>query len=207
MTYFIKPGPDPISEYIRNNYIKLKAEFFEEWFPMTTNNKPQYMMQPGRMLYENTIKVSAAKLSKKLLDKNELKIVNFPLEKDNIYPLKTRMPAVYEKVPTWAALLETHNDVIDQLFVDIAYPGASISSHYGVSSHCYRLHLCLQTNPGFVFNIEGELKGWAEGPGGMFMFDDGKLYHGVSYDPSTGGPQTRIVAILDIFKDYYESFN
>jgi hypothetical protein len=206
MTHFIKPPNDPISEYLRNNYSRLKTEFFEEWFPNIRNNKPQYMMQPGKMLYENTIKISAVKLSKRLLDKTELKLINFPLDKSNIYPMKTRMPEVYAKIPTWTSLLETYSDQIDQLFVDIAYPGASISSHYGVSAHCYRLHLCLQNNPGFIFKIEDESKAWTEGPSGMFMFDDGNLYHGVTYNSEFEFPQSRIVVILDILKDYYEPF-
>lgn len=204
MTNFIPLQNDPISQYIRDNYRAMRIEFFEEWFPATVSNKPQYRRTTGSMLYENTIRTSAAKLSKTLLDKKELEIVNFPPFEKFIYPLKKNKPEIYNKMPTWAKLLDEYDNVIEQLFVNTAYPGSSISSHYGVSSHCYRLHLCLQTNPGFIFNIGDESKQWIDGPSGMFIFDDGPMFHGVEYNKLIGTSQARIVAIFDIIKEYYD---
>lgn len=102
----------------------------------------------------------------------------------------------------WADLVDKFDDQLEQMFFNIAYPGAKITPHLGIANSYFRVHICLQNNSGFVFDIAGEKKRWSEGVEGSFAFDDGNLRHGVYYD-DRGETQPRIVAILDVKKSYY----
>lgn len=191
---------DPIADFLVSKYEDLHYEFFNYIATLPWTNKPQYTRPTTKgKLYDGQIKALAVKLSRTLLDRDELRLTNWTDDLTPFrYPLQTRFPGVPAFIPTWYTLLDFSE--VEQIFFNVAYPPATLSYHYGVSSHCWRYHLCLQNNAAFSFDLGGETKPWVEGPSGLFKFDDGLIKHGVLYDPSKVEQQPRIVAILDVKK-------
>jgi hypothetical protein len=199
MKHFL-PFTGKIADYYTTHYDELKSEFIEHVMPMNKADKPKYTRHTGELLYDGRIDVVAFKLTKTLLDVNELRLTRWT-DTHGLYryPFKNRYPEVYDKLIRWQDFINTFDDTLEQCFFNIAYPKANLSYHYGVSNHAWRAHICFQTNPGFIFNIEGDKKKWEEGMDNSFMFDDGNLSHGVDYE-EMNVEQPRIVSILDIKK-------
>lgn len=199
MTYFL-PFTGEIADYYTKYYDELKSEFFEHVMPIDRPAKPKYIRKNGVLLYDGRIDIVAFKLTKTLLDENELRLTGWTDKPDLYrYPFKNRYPEVYSKLTRWQDFLNTFENSIEQCFFNIAYPKANLSYHYGVSKHAWRAHICFQTNPSFTFDIENEKKKWEEGMEHSFMFDDGNLWHGVDYE-EMNIERPRIVSILDIKK-------
>jgi len=161
-------------------------------------------MRGENLLYSNKILSKALKLYFGLLDESERKqLCWFPNMHEYRNPFHAERPYL---APTWKAFIHIFDSVLEQCLFNVAYPGATLSKHHGVSNHCYRLHLCLQENQGFTFRIEDEFRKWKEGPENMFYFDDGNLEHEILYEESKN-PQPRIVAVFDIKKSLYASIS
>ena len=204
MSYFIQPGNDNLSNFLRRHYKELRSEFFQDIYPFIWHEKPNYIRSTGEPLYNNKILSKALKLYYGLLDKSEREHLNWlPSGRAYRTPFHSERPYL---APTWKAFIHIFDSVLEQCLFNVAYPGATLSKHYGVSNHCYRLHLCFQENQGFTFRIEDEFKQWKEGPENMFYFDDGNLEHEILYEESKN-PQPRIVAIFDIKKSFYASIS
>lgn len=201
MSYFIQPGNDNLSNFLRRHYKKLRSEFFQDIYPFIWHEKPNYM-RGENLLYSNKILSKALKLYFGLLDESERKqLCWLPNTHEYSNPFHAEHPQL---APTWKAFIHIFDSDLEQCLFNVAYPGATLSKHYGVSNHCYRLHLCLQESQGFTFRIENEFRKWKEGPENMFYFDDGNLEHEILYEESKN-PQPRIVAIFDIKKSFYAS--
>lgn len=198
MSYYL-PFNGPIADYMREHYDELSQQFFEHALG-TPNDKSQYVRKNGLMLYKGSIKVVALKLCRKILDENERRIAAWP---EGGPEYRTPFPSLhlskYQKMTRWDDFLKKFDNQIEQCFFNIAYPGASITYHYGVAKHFWRTHVCFMENPGFTFDIQGELRKWKEGMDNSFMFDDGNLNHGVLYE-EMGVENPRVVCILDIKK-------
>lgn len=207
MTHFIPANDDSLALFITEHYELLNSEFFNSWFPAISKPKPMFTWDNGLAPYAGEIKSSALKLSDRLLDGKERESIAKIVEiAPHMYPVKEKLKHVWDNLPTWQKLLKQYDDVIEALFVNVAYPPAQIFAHKGVDSHCYRLHLCLQNNDAFSFKIDGEEKKWEVGPQHMFRFNDGELWHGVKCAETTDFTP-RIVVIFDIWKHYYDRKN
>jgi hypothetical protein len=197
MSHYI-PFTGPIADYIKINYDLLESEFFNNIECLPRGAKPRYIRNNGKILYGGKIDTVALKLARVLLDQHEQRLTNWTESTEtHRYPFKKRYPN--HNINAWNNLLNTFEDSIEQCFFNIMYPPATLSYHYGVVKHCWRIHICLQENQGFTFDIAGEKHKWTKGIDNAFMFDDGNLFHGVTYE-DVNVAQPRIVCILDIKK-------
>jgi len=191
----------PMMDYIRDNYDALKNDFYTNISnSQLMVNKPAYTFLDGiTELYRGRILSAGLKNANKALDDDERRIMKWdPAIEYRRNWLRCDPPLT----GPWVDFINKYDDHLEQMFFNIAYPGASITPHLGITNSYFRVHICLQTNSGFVFDIAGEKKRWFEGVDGAFAFDDGNLRHGVSYE-DTGQSQPRVVAILDVKKEYY----
>lgn len=204
-------------DYINERYDNLKTDFFENISKsQIVGQKPWYLFGDGvTSLYQGKIQSAAMKLANKAIDDDERKFIGWNPSDEHRYNYRAATVTIdgagirhynyrgdnWIKSP-WADLVDKFDNQLEQMFFNIAYPGAKITPHKGIATSYFRVHICLQNNTGFVFDIEGERKRWSEGVDGSFAFDDGNLRHGVDYE-DRGETQPRIVAILDIKKSYY----
>ena len=165
------------------------------------SNKPNHIFEGETLLYYGQIKVQSLKLSRECISEKELKTLKW--DEQNLgkiwFKFRHFYPDSWAKMHTWQEFIRTFEDSLLQVFVNIAYPGVTLTHHYGVNKHYYRAHVCFQSNPGLLFDIEGEQRQWEEGFENSFSFDDGNLLHGIVNQP-TNVDQPRIVCILDILK-------
>ena len=150
-------------------------------------------------LYKGKILSAALKLSTIALSVTERKMLNWAVDEKYRYSYKRVQP---ELQGACVDFVNRFDDMLEQCFFNIAFPGASIAPHFGIHTSYFRAHLCLQENQGFHFDIEGEKKYWFEGPENLFAFDDANVRHGINYE-ELGNANPRIILILDIKKSYY----
>lgn len=198
---YFKKFQSPIMDYIAENYDLLKNDFFENIAKSELyKNKPGYRFVDGVTdLYKGKILSSALKLSTIALDDDERRIIRWDPEEKYRYTWTRVTPNISGP---WVDFVKKYDDQLEQMFFNIAFPGATITPHRGITSSYFRVHVCLQENQGFIFNIEGERKHWFEGVQNAFAFDDANLLHGVEYE-SNAENKPRIVAILDVKKEFY----
>lgn len=205
-------------DWIAHRYDDLKRDFFENISQsIIVGKKPWYLFSDGvTSLYKGEIKSAAMKLANIALDDDERRYIGwhpndshrYTYRKANITTDPETGYRTYNYTGTnwikspWADFVDTFDEQLEQMFFNIAYPGAQITPHLGITNSYFRVHVCLQNNSGFVFDIAGEKKQWAEGIENNFAFDDGNLRHGVEYI-DRGETQPRIVAIFDVKKKYY----
>lgn len=190
-------------EDIANNYSSLKEDFINNVYTndQLLKNKPGYKFSDGvTELYKGKILSAALKISTVALDDDERRIMNWGQTWDQS-GYRRSWKLVNLKGP-WANFMNKWDGHLEQMFFNIAYPGAEITPHKGIHTRYFRVHVCLQTNPGFYFDIEGEKKSWNEGVENAFAFDDANLRHGVYYNDK-GINVPRVVAILDVKKEFY----
>lgn len=198
---YFKEFKSPIMDYVRDNYAALKDDFYNNISnSQLMVNKPAYTFLDGvTELYKGRILSAGLKNANKALDDDERRIMKWEPGVEYRHNWLRCRPQV---TGAWVDFVTKFDDQLEQMFFNIAYPGASITPHMGIATSYFRVHICLQTNPGFVFDIAGEKKAWFEGAENAFAFDDGNLRHGVSYEDQ-GQSQPRVVAILDVKKEYY----
>lgn len=215
---YFKTFSGPIIDHLRENWTELRDDFFSNVAnSKIVGTKPWYVFGDGvTSLYRGKIQSAALKLSKISLDADEKKFIGWA--EDDQYRWNYRNANVTTDPDTkirnikytggnwlkspWAEFVDKFDDQLEQMFFNIAYPGAEITPHLGISSSYFRVHVCIQNNSGFVFDIAGEKKRWEEGVDANFAFDDGNLRHGVTYE-DRGQNNPRIVAIIDVKKKYY----
>lgn len=195
-----KEFKSPIMEHIRDNFQLLKDDFYNNISnSQLIANKPAYTFLDGvTELYKGKILSAGLKNANIALDDDERRIMKWGNEEYRKNYLRCKPPVT----GPWVDFVEKFDDQLVQMFFNIAYPGASITPHLGITNSYFRVHICLQTNSGFVFDIAGEKKRWHEGVENAFAFDDGNLRHGVQYEDK-GETQPRVVAILDVKKEFY----
>jgi hypothetical protein len=198
---YFKKFNSPIMDHIRDNYDTLKGDFYDNIAQSRiVNHKPGYKFSDGITdLYRGKILSAALKNSKVALDADEQRIMNWGATEEYRHSYRHINPSL---TGPWVDFVDKFDDQLEQVFFNIAYPGATITPHKGIHTRYFRVHICLQTNPGFYFDIEGEKKSWQEGAEYAFAFDDAHLRHGVYYH-DTGINVPRIVAILDVKKEFY----
>jgi hypothetical protein len=198
---YFKKFNSPIMDHIRNNYDALKRDFFENIaHSQIVSHKPGYKFSDGVTdLYKGKILSAGLKNAKVALDADEQRIMNWGLNEEYRHNYKRITPRL---TGPWVDIVEKFDDQLEQMFFNVAFPGATITPHKGIHTRYFRVHICLQTNPGFYFDIEGEKKAWLEGVDNAFAFDDAHLRHGVYYHDQ-GINVARIVAILDVKKEFY----
>lgn len=208
----------PMIQWLHDHWSLLRSDFFENVSKSrVVGKKPWYVFGDGvTSLYNGKILSAALKLSNISLDDDERKFIGWGQNEQYRWNYRNADIRIdpgtgvrtinytggnWLKSP-WATFVDVFDEQLEQMFFNIAYPGATITPHLGISSSYFRVHVCLQTNSGFVFDIAGERRRWLEGVENNFAFDDGNLRHGVSYE-DTGETQPRIVAIFDVKKKYY----
>jgi hypothetical protein len=196
-----KQFDSPIMDYIKQNYQLLKNDFFDNVSQsLLLANKPGYKFLDGVTdLYKGKIHSVGLKNSRVALDADEQRIMNWKPTEEYRHNYRRITPNL---AGPWVDLVNKFDDQLEQMFFNIAEPGASITPHRGIHTRYFRVHICLQTNAGFCFDIEGEKKSWLEGAENSFAFDDANRRHGVSYT-DYGDNTPRVVAILDVKKEYY----
>lgn len=205
-------------QWLTDRWPQMKQDFFDNISQSPiVGKKPWYTFGDGvTNLYNGKILSGALKLSTIALDDEERKFIGWAHDEKYRYNYRaadikvdpetgvrtrTYKGGNWLKSP-WAEFVDIFDQQLEQMFFNIAYPGATITPHLGISNSYFRVHICLQNNDGFVFDIAGERKRWAEGPENNFAFDDGNLRHGVHWE-DVGNINPRIVAILDVKKKYY----
>lgn len=188
-------------DYIAEHYDELRNDFFENISnSKLIANKPGYKFLDGVTdLYKGKILSAALKCSKIALDADEQRIMKWAPEEQYRYTWTRVTPSLSGP---WVDFVKKFDDQLEQMFFNVAFPGAGITHHKGIASSYFRVHICLQENQGFVFDIEGERKHWYTGVENAFAFDDGNLRHGVDYT-EVNESKPRIVAILDVKKELY----
>lgn len=209
----------PIMSYIKSRYAEMKDDFFKNIATSSIcGDKPWYLLGDNSTisLYNGQIKSAAMKISNIAIDDDERRIMKWnPSEMYRYYYRRSEVTIDLEndwKVynytggnwldSPWAEMVDIFDSHLEQMFFNIAYPGAIITPHRGIDNNYFRVHICLQNNSGFIFNINGETRKWQEGVDGSFAFDDYNLKHGVDY-VDAGELQPRVVAILDVKKSAY----
>lgn len=216
---YFKPFHGPMMDWITGRWSELRSDFFNNVSKTSVvGKKPWYLFGDGvTSLYRGKIMSAALKLSAISLDSDEKKFIGWNPQDSYRYTYRNAivdtMPETGIRTYTygqgnwlkspWCEFVDTFDEQLEQMFFNIAYPGAEITPHIGISNSYFRVHVCLQNNPGFVFDISGEREYWEEGPENAFAFDDGNLRHGVFYE-ERGVTQPRIVAIFDVKKKYYK---
>lgn len=215
---YFKKFNSPIIDYISQHYGELRTDFFNNIASsQIVGKKPWYLFGDGvTSLYQGQILSAAMKLANKAIDDDERKFIGWNPADEYRYTYRTAkvikdpmtgyrnynyLGGNWIKSP-WADFIDKFDDQLEQMFFNIAYPGAKITPHKGIANSYFRVHICLQNNRGFVFDIAGEKKYWEEGPEGHFAFDDGNLRHGVDY-ADAGDTVPRVVAIIDVKKSAY----
>jgi hypothetical protein len=198
---YFKEFKSPMMDYIKDNYESLKQDFYTNIsHSQLMANKPAYTFADGvTELYRGKILSAGLKNANIALDDDERRIMRWQPHEEYRHNWLRCTP---ELQGPWVDFVKRFDNQLEQMFFNIAYPGAAITPHKGIHTRYFRVHICLQTNPGFVFDIAGERKYWYEGVDHAFAFDDGNLRHGVYYE-ERGQSQPRIVAILDVKKEYY----
>jgi hypothetical protein len=198
---YYKPIRGEIIDYLTDHYDELRKDFFENIVKSkVVDTKPGYKFPDGVTdLYNGTIISAGLKLSAIAVDKDEREILNWTPGERYRHSYDKFTPKV---TGPWVDFVKKYDHMLEQVFFNIAYPGATITPHRGINSSYFRVHICLQENQGFYFDIEGEKKHWYEGIENAFAFDDGNVKHGVFYEEKNN-PQPRIVVILDIKKEFY----
>lgn len=191
----------PIADYVELHYDKLVSEFYQFAYDTARTPKPNHIRINDRLFYAGQIDVVGLKIARSLLDPNELNFTKWTHDPTQYrYPTKFKDPVNSAKMVTWNEMMSTFEDIIEQLFINIANPGADIGFHYGVKTYCWRAHICFQENPAFKFHIEDEETAWIEGMENSFKFDDGNVLHGVKYNQALCNGLPRIVCIIDYKK-------
>jgi len=207
MSAYIRFRPNPITDYLTENWELIRDEFIAQRKaktghnllevqddsnkingPMVHNNKPVYL---GKII------AAALYVKYEVLTPKESVQLNFPESEkerwwwDNV-----------EQMPTLKKWINTYQEHLAAVVFYAAQPGSLINHHYGVDStyQNFRLHLCLTGDPECKFNIENEIYSWV--PGDLFGFDDAMYYHGIKHR----GTQPRIILSIDIKKSALRAF-
>jgi hypothetical protein len=198
---YFKHFKSPIMDYIDEHYNNLKTDFFNNVAQSRLlGNKPAYTFSNGvTELYRGKIQSVGLKFSKIAIDDDEKRIMQWGDNEEYRYNYNR---AWSKLTGDWVNFVKAFDNQLEQMFFNIAWPGATITPHKGINSRYFRVHVCLQENDGFHFDIEGEKKYWKEGVRHAFAFDDANLKHGVFYNEQHN-PNPRVVAILDVKKECY----
>jgi len=198
---YFKPIGGEIIDYIADRYDELKKDFFENIINSSiVTNKPAYKFPDDVTdLYRGKIISAGLKLSYIAVDHYEREILDWTPGERYRHSYDKFTPKV---TGPWVDFVKKFDHMIEQLHFNMAYPGATITPHKGISTKYFRVHICLQENQGFYFDIEGEKKYWYEGVENAFAFDDANVKHAVYYEEKNN-PKPRVIVLLDIKKEFY----
>ncbi len=208
MTHFIRFSSNPITDYLTENYQKIRDEYIRRQqlvknvnvleIQTTANKVNAITIHEKKPLYEGVMYVSSVLLTSEVLSNPEKKGLNWGEDEDE----RWFMPDLAENMPTLDHWIQQHRPYIASIMFNVAQPGVKLNHHYGPDSNKdnFRIHLCLTADPGCYFDIENEQHIWEEGE--LFGFDDAFVYHGIKHD----GTQPRIIIAIDIKKSVLQEY-
>jgi hypothetical protein len=207
MSNFIRFNSNPITDYLTDNWEKIKDEFVSQRKAKMGHNLLQVQTVSNKLnavtahekkpLYQGNIIAAAIYVKKEILSEPEATQLKWqPTEEERWWRDNVN------DMPTLSRWIETYKEYIAGVIFYAAQPGARINHHYGVNStyNNLRLHLCLTADPDCVFDIENERWSWVEGD--IFGFDDASYFHGIKHN----GTKPRIVLVIDIKKDLLKPY-
>lgn len=207
MSAYIRFKPNPITDYLIENWELIRDEFVAQRLAKTGKNLLEVQVESNKInyvsevrnekLFDGKIIAAALYLKPEVLTSSEAKQLNWqPAEKERIF--KDNL----EQMPTMKKWFDTYKDHIAAIIFYAAQPGSIIYPHYGVDSMYdnFRFHLCLTGDPECKFNIENEIYTWI--PGDLFAFDDCMYLHGIKHR----GTNPRIILTVDIKKTVMKDF-
>jgi hypothetical protein len=207
MSNYIKFNSNPITDYLTNNWEKIRDEFVKQRRDKIGHNLLEVQSVSNKLngitvhekkpLYQGNIIAAALYIKNEILSIPEVKQLQWRQDEterlwmDNI-----------SGMPTLAKWIHEHKEYLAGVVFYAAQPGAVINHHYGVDSTYdnVRLHLCLTADPECVFDIENERHVWVEGD--LFGFDDASYFHGIKHNGTT----PRIVLVIDIKKSLLKEY-
>jgi hypothetical protein len=207
MSAYIKFKPNPITDYLIENWELIRDEFVAQRLAKTGKNLLEVQVESNKLnyvsevrhekLFDGKIIAAALYLKPEVLTSSEAKQLNWqPGEKERIF--KDNL----EQMPTIKKWFDTYKDHCAAIIFYAAQPNSIIYPHYGVDSMYdnFRVHLCLTGDPKCKFNIENEIYTWI--PGDLFAFDDCMYLHGIKHR----GTNPRIILTVDIKKTVMKDF-
>ena len=202
MSHFIRFRSNPITDYLIDNYEKIRSEFLERQYRLTGLNLLEIQNTANKInpltfrkqqpLYEGNMVISTVFLQRHVMGDTEIEKMKFTKDETE----RWFMHDTDKSMPTLKRWIDLNRDCVCSTYFLTAQPGSQINFHYGPDSNGsnFRLHLCLTDDPQCVFNIENELHTWKEGD--LFAFDDTFVYHGIKHR----GTRPRIIVAIDIKK-------
>lgn len=201
MSNYIKFNSNPITNYLTDNWLKIRDEFLEQRLSKMGHNLLEVQDDSNKLngitvhekkpLYQGNIIAAALYIKDEILSPPEAKQLNWGENEKERWWLDN-----VKGMPTLAKWIKEYKEHIAGVIFYAAQPGAVINHHYGVDStyNNVRLHLCLTSDPECWFDIENERHSWIEGD--LFGFDDASYFHGIKHN----GTRPRIVLVVDIKK-------
>jgi hypothetical protein len=207
MSAYIRFRPNPITDYLTENWELIRDEFIAQRKARMGHNLLEVQNESNKLNYVSSIRkeklfdgriVAAALYVKpEVLTIPEAKQMNWQPDE-----VERRWNDNIEQMPTIKKWFDTYKEHLASVVFYAAQPGSVINHHFGVDSTRYnfRMHLCLTGDPECKFNIENEIYTWV--PGDLFAFDDAMYFHGIKHR----GTQPRIILAVDIKKSAIQEF-
>ena len=207
MSKIIQFDPNPITDYLLENWQQILTEFLEQRkiklgldlleVQNSSNKLNAVTHHEQRPLYEGNILAAALYIKKEVLSLAESKNMSWGADEQERWWMDN-----LEQMPTIKKWVYEHIDSLASCVFYTAQPGSCINHHYGVDStkDNIRIHLCLTDDPECVFDIENERHVWKTGE--IFGFDDALFYHAIKHK----GINPRTVLVVDIKKSVMKPF-
>jgi hypothetical protein len=208
MSNYIRFLPNPITDYLQDNWQLILNELIQQRLEKTNINLLEVQNSSNKLNFKETVHLKqplfqgniisvALYVNKNILTISEKRQMNWAEDEeerwwdDNI-----------NGMPTIAKWIKENKSYIDGVVFYAAQPGSFINHHYGVDGtrNNLRMHLCLLGDPDCQFNIENEIHAWT--PGDLFAFDDTMFFHGIKHR----GHTPRIILSIDIKKEAVRDF-
>lgn len=208
MSNYIRFLPNPITDYLINNWKLIRDEFIQHRLEKTGLNLLEVQNSSNKLNFKETVHLKqplfqgniiavALYVNRNILTVSEAKQMKWSeQEKDRCWDDNIN------GMPTIAKWLKEYQSHLDGVVFYAAQPGSHINHHYGVDDtyNNFRVHLCLTGDPDCKFNIENEIHSWT--PGDLFAFDDAMYFHGIKHR----GSDPRIILSIDIKKELLRDF-
>jgi hypothetical protein len=207
MSNYIKFNSNPVTNYLTDNWLKIRDEFLAQRLSKMGHNLLEVQEDSNKLngttvhekkpLYQGNIIAAALYVKDEILSVPEASQLNWSDTEKERWWLDN-----VKGMPTLAKWIKEYKEYIAGVIFYAAQPGAVINHHYGVDStyNNVRLHLCLTSDPECWFDIENERHSWIEGD--LFGFDDASYFHGIKHL----GTKPRIVLVVDIKKSLLQKY-
>jgi len=214
MSNILRFKPNPITDYLINNWEKIRDEFFDFHIKNTNldfrsihqlSNTPNAVVkrktgkdpEVDKAFFIGDLYTTGIYVHSDALGYLEKQIMNWG---DN------ETERIFEKtikgMPTLGKWVNQYYKVTTSIQFHTAQPGMWLRHHYGIdsNSHVVRCHLGLDVDPLCEFDLENERYIWQNGE--LIGFKDGFVYHGARHL----GTKPRTILLCDIYYSAVKSY-